>query len=141
LSFLKEPALDLFEPFLVDDTVEPVWLTDFELLTEELYINFGPYDQAEAEIELEQLVMKDTHKVTKFFVKFYRLSAMLDHNESSLYRKAYTAMPKRIKDELVHFDKPRTLDELRDSFRRSTNITGNAEARLLVRLARPRRPR
>jgi hypothetical protein len=39
---------------------------------------------------------------------------MLDHNESSLYRKAYTAMPKRIKDEMVHFDKPRNLDEFRD---------------------------
>jgi hypothetical protein len=116
LSFLKEPALDYFEPFLVDDTVnKPAWLTDFELLTKELYIYFGPYDQqAEAEIELEQLAMKDTHKATKFFVKFYRLLAMLDHNESSLYRKAYTAMPKRIKDEMVHFDKPRTLDELRD---------------------------
>jgi hypothetical protein len=58
--------------------------------------------------------MKDSHKATKFFVEFYRLSAMLDHNESSLYRKAYTAMPKRIKDEMVHFDKPRTLDELCD---------------------------
>jgi hypothetical protein len=107
LSFLKEPAIDFFEPFLVNNRVEPAWLTDFELLTEELYINFGPYDQqAEAEIELEQLVMKDSHKATKFFVEFYQLSAMLNHNESSLYRKAYTAMLKRIKDEMVHFDKP-----------------------------------
>jgi hypothetical protein len=116
LSFLKEPALDYFEPFLIDDTInEPAWLTDFELLTEELYINFGPYDQqAEAEIELEQLVTKDSHKAAKFFIEFYQLLAMLDHNESSLYRKAYTVMPKRIKDEMVHFDKPRTLDELRD---------------------------
>jgi hypothetical protein len=39
---------------------------------------------------------------------------MLDHNESSLYWKAYTAMLKRIKDEMVHFNKPRTLDEPRD---------------------------
>jgi hypothetical protein len=39
---------------------------------------------------------------------------MLDHNDSSLYRKVYTAMPKGVKHELVHFDKPRTLDELRD---------------------------
>jgi hypothetical protein len=116
LSFLKELALDYFKPFLIDDPAnEPTWLTNFELFTEELYIYFGPYNQqAEAEIELEQLVMKDNHKVTKFFVEFYQISAMLDHNESSLYRKAYTAMPKRIKDEMVHFDKPRTLDELHD---------------------------
>jgi hypothetical protein len=116
LSFLKELALDYFEPFLVNNLAdEPAWLTKVELFTEELYIYFGPYDQqAEAEIELEQLVMKDNHKVTKLFVEFYQISAMLDHNESSLYRKAYTAMPKRIKDEMVHFDKPRTLDELHD---------------------------
>jgi uncharacterized protein YuzE len=110
LSFLKEPALNYLDPFLVDDPVnEPAWLMNFEYFTEEeeLYIYFGPYDQqAEAEIELEQLVMKDNHKATKFFVDLYRISAMLDHNDSSLYRKAYTAMPKRVKDELVHFDKP-----------------------------------
>jgi hypothetical protein len=58
--------------------------------------------------------MKDNHKATKFFIDFCRISAMLDHNDLSLYRKVYTAMPKRVKDELVHFDKPRTLDELRD---------------------------
>jgi hypothetical protein len=114
LSFLKETTLNYFEPFLVDDPAnEPEWLTNFEYFTEELYIYFGPYDQqAIAKIELEQLVMKDNHKATKFFVNFYRISAMLDHNDSSLYRK--TAMQKRIKDELVHFDKPQTLDELRD---------------------------
>jgi hypothetical protein len=70
--------------------------------------------QAEAEIELEQLVMKDNHKVTKFFVDFYQISTMLDHNNSSLYPKVYTAMPKRVKDELIHFNMPRTLYELRD---------------------------
>jgi hypothetical protein len=56
--------------------------------------------------------MKDNHKVTKFFVNFYRISAMLDHNDSSFYRKAYNTMLKRVQDELVHFDKPQTLDEL-----------------------------
>jgi hypothetical protein len=108
LSFLKELAVDYFKRFLVNDPAdEPAWLTKFKLFTEELYIYFGPYDQqAEAKIELEQLVMKDNHKVTKFFVEFYQISAMLDHNKSSLYRKAYTAMPKRIKVEMVHFDKP-----------------------------------
>jgi hypothetical protein len=113
---LKDTVLDYFEPFLIDDPAnKPAWLTNFELFTEELYIYFGPYDQqAEAEIELEQLVMKDNHKATKFFINFYRISAMLDHNDSSLYRKAYTAMLKKVKDKLVHFNKPRNLDELCD---------------------------
>jgi hypothetical protein len=39
---------------------------------------------------------------------------MLDHNDSSLYQKVFTAMPKIVEDELVHLDKPRTLNELRD---------------------------
>jgi hypothetical protein len=43
LSFLKEPALDYFKPFLVDDAVnKPAWLTNLEYFTEELYIYFGP---------------------------------------------------------------------------------------------------
>jgi hypothetical protein len=113
---LKETALDYFEPFLVNNPAnEPEWFTNFEYFTEELYIYFGPYNQqAEADIELEQLVMKGNHKATKFFINFYRISAMPNHNNTSIYRKAYTAMLNRVKDELVHFDKPRTLDELHD---------------------------
>jgi hypothetical protein len=72
LSFLKGTALDYFEPFLIDDPAnEPRWLTNFQYFTKELYIYCGPYNQqAEAEIELEQLMMKDNHKVTKFLLTF-----------------------------------------------------------------------
>jgi hypothetical protein len=72
LSFLKGIALDYFEPYLTDDPAnEPEWASDFTAFTEELYINFGPYDQvADAEIELGNLVMKDSHKATRFFVDF-----------------------------------------------------------------------
>jgi hypothetical protein len=116
LSFLKGTALDYFKPFLTDNpTNEPGWLTDFDIFTEELYIYFGPYSQqAKAKVELEQLVMKDNYKATKFFIDFYKLSSLLNHNDSSPYRMAYNAMPKRIKDELVHFDKHRNLDTFRD---------------------------
>jgi hypothetical protein len=55
LSFLKEPALDYFEPYLVDHPAdEPLWVSDYMAFTEELYLYFGPYDQvADAEVELE----------------------------------------------------------------------------------------
>ena len=43
-----------------------------------------------------------------------QISALLDYNNQALHRKAYLALPKRIKDELIHFDKPRNLDDLRD---------------------------
>lgn len=78
-------------------------------------INFGPYNAvADAEVELEQLVMKDNHKAAKFFVDFYRIASVLGYNNQALLRKAYLALPRRIKDEMVHFDKPREMDHLRD---------------------------
>jgi hypothetical protein len=68
LSFLKGMALDYFKPFLTNDPANKCgWLTDFNYFTEELFIYFGPYNQqAEAEVKLEQLVMKDNYKATKF---------------------------------------------------------------------------
>jgi hypothetical protein len=89
--------------------------SDYSAFTDELYLYFGPYDQvAVAEVELENLAMKDNHKATRFFVEFYRLAAMLQSNDSALHRRAYLALPKRIKGEIVHFDKPQSLDDLRD---------------------------
>ena len=116
LSFLKEMALDYFEPYLTDNLdQEPAWLNDYDEFVEELMINFGPYDQvADTKVELEQLVMKDNHKATKFFIDFYRISPLLDYNNQALHRKVYLALLKRIKDELIHFDKPWNLDDLRD---------------------------
>jgi hypothetical protein len=74
---------------------------------------FRPIDQVtNAEVELENLVMKDNHKATRFFIEFYRLSSMLQYNDLALHRRAYLALPKRIKDEMVHFDKTRRLNNL-----------------------------
>jgi len=73
LSFLEGTTLDYFTLYLANDPVnEPAWLNDYELFIEELIINFGPYDMmTDAEVELEQLVMKDNHKATKLFIDFY----------------------------------------------------------------------
>ena len=78
LSFLKGTTLDYFEPYLADDPAnEPTWLNNYELFVEELLINFGPYDMmADAEVELEQLVMKDNHKV----LGAYMLNAYIQVN-------------------------------------------------------------
>ena len=60
------------------------------------------------------LVMKDNYKAMKFFVEFYRLLSLLNYNDNFLQRIAYVALLKRIKDEMVHFDKPQTLNRLQD---------------------------
>ena len=115
MSFLKGTALDYFEPFLDTPDDEPAWLEDYELFVEELLINFGPYDAlADAEAELDALIMKDSHKVTRFFIDFFRLSMLCNYNDRALLWKVHSTLPKRVKDEMTHFKHPSMLQELRD---------------------------
>ena len=104
LSFLNRTALDYFEPYLMDNPdQEPTWLNNYDGFIEELMINFGLYNQvADAEVELEQLVMKDNHKATKFFINFYRISTLLDYNNQALHWKTYLTLLKQIKDNLTN---------------------------------------
>ena len=72
MSFLKGMALDYFEPFLDTPDDKPAWLEDYVLFVKELLINVGPYDAlADAKAELDALIMKDSHKATRFFVDFF----------------------------------------------------------------------
>ena len=108
-------ALDYFKPFLDTPDDEPVWLKDYELFIEELLINFSPCEAlVDAEVELDTLIMKDNHKATKFFVDFFQLSMLCDYNDSVLLWKAYSTLPKTVKDEMTHFDCLSMLQELRD---------------------------
>jgi hypothetical protein len=96
LSFLKGIALDYFELYLAYNPADKhAWASDYSVFTEELYRNFGPYDQvADAKIELENMVMKDNHKATWFFVDVYRLASMLQYNDLALHRRVYLALLK-----------------------------------------------
>ena len=72
MSFLKGMALDYFKPFLDTPDDEPAWLKDYELFLEELLINYGLYNAlTDAEAELDTLIMKDSHKATRFFIDFF----------------------------------------------------------------------
>ena len=115
MSFLKGMALDYFKPFLDTPDDKPAWLKDYELFIKELLINFSLYNAlADAEAELNALIMKDNHKATRFFINFFRLSMLCDYNDRALLQKAYSMLPKRVKDKMTHFDHPSTLQELRD---------------------------
>src|SRR3979490_1421731 len=78
--FLKGSALDCFEPYLTGDPqTEPGWTTNLDAFIDELQINFSSWEeQAEAELTLKKLMINDNHKATRFFVEFYRLSALVD---------------------------------------------------------------
>ena len=115
VSFLRGTALDYFEPGLSAEC-EPVWLSDFLLFRSKLETHFGPYDAfGDVETELEQLVMRDNHKAVRFFVEFNRIVSRLGNKYSdlALLRRAYLALPKCLKDEMIHHLKPVSLDSFR----------------------------
>ena len=115
MSFLKGTALDYFKLFLDTPDDEPAWLEDYKLFIKELLINFSLYDaKVEAKVELNALIMKDNHKATRLFIDFFWLSTLCNYNDRALLRKAYSMLPKRVKDEMTHFDHLSMCQELRD---------------------------
>src|SRR5882672_5207478 len=113
LSYLKGTALDCFESAILDPD-EPDWASDFNLFTNELTSNFRTYNPvSEAEAELEGLRMHDSHQATKYFIKFQQLASRVEWGKEALRRQAYNGLAKRIKDDMVHHNKPNTLTGLR----------------------------
>ena len=85
MSFLKGIACDYFKPFLDMQDSKPNWLKDYELFVEELLINFSLYDAlVDVEAELNQLAMKENHKVVEFFINFVWLPMLCDYNDRAL---------------------------------------------------------
>src|SRR6266481_1848296 len=90
-----------------------MWLSDFALFLQELEASFGSYDPVgEAEAELEGLRMQENHQAMKYFIKFMQLAARVQWGEAALLRQAYNGLAKRIKNDMVHHDKPTTLPGL-----------------------------
>src|SRR5882724_3632007 len=139
LSYLKGTALDCFESAILDP-IEPLWLLDFDLFIEELKANFRTYNPiSEAEAEFEALRMHDSHQATKYFIKFQQLASRVQWGEAALHRQAYNGLAKRIKDDMVHHDKPNTLSSLRKLMQATDNI-GNDTVNFPAKLEHPDLP-
>ena len=92
----------------------PAWASDFDLFIAELEANFRTYDLVgKAEAELEGLHMQENHQAAKYFIKFTQLATCVQWGQAALLRQAYNGLMKRIKNDLVHHDKPTTLSDLR----------------------------
>src|SRR3979490_697613 len=76
-------------------------------------MNIGPFNNAaQAEIELEKIVMKDHHRAAHYFIDFARASTCTQWNDATLTHAAYKGLPKRIKDSLLNFPRFKSLAEL-----------------------------
>ena len=113
LSYLKGTALDCFDSAVLGP-IKPKWVSDFNLLVEEVEANFGNYDPVgEAEARLEGLHMHESHQATKYFIKFKQLATHVQWGNAALCRQAYNGLTKCIKDNMVHHAKPTTFTGLR----------------------------
>ena len=117
-SYLKGMALEWFEPDLLSSDApddRPLWMDDYTEFMTELQQNFGPHDpQGDAEAQLEQLDMRDGHRINKYIVEFQRLASQVrGYGDGALRRQFYSGLPPRIKDEVSRVGKPDSLTELK----------------------------
>jgi Retrotransposon gag protein len=116
-SYLKGMALEWFEPDLLSDgySDRPDWMDDYSEFMLELQTNFGPHDPSgDAEMQLEQLHMRDGQRINKYVVEFQRLASQVrEWGDGALRRQFYNGLPARIKDEISRMGKPTTLSEFK----------------------------
>jgi Retrotransposon gag protein len=115
ISYLTGMTLQYCKPAILSElNPEPTWLSNWKLFKAELEFNFGPFNNsAQAEIELEKIVMKEHHKAARYFIDFTTASTRTGWNDTELRHAAYKGLAKRIKDDLLHFPRFQSFTELR----------------------------
>ena len=116
-SYLKGMALEWFEPDLLSNIApdqRPLWMDNWREFLAELSGQFSPHDPVgDAKHQLDNLCMKETHRIIRYLVEFNCLGSQLrGYGEAALHHKFYTGLPDRIKDEICRMGKPRNLEDL-----------------------------
>ena len=57
--------------------------------------------------------MQENHHINKYMIEFSEHAAYTGWNDAALYGKFYWGLAKRLKDQLLNMDHPRTLDQLK----------------------------
>ena len=87
---------------------------DFEAFIFELESNFGPHNPiSDAENLLTNLAMSENSRILKYNVKFWKLAARLDWNESALVAWFFSRLLLRLHVEVMRGGKPSMLGTLR----------------------------
>jgi len=137
ISYLRDVALEWFEPGLLGLTEEPpTWLEDWDAFVEELQTNFGPYNKSgDVESELVNLRMKDSQCISEYLVWFNSLAVCCSWGESALKDRFYDGLPSCLKDDVSRGDgKPRTYSVCVGRLRTPMPTIGNAFRNVLERV-------
>ena len=114
-SYLRGMALEWFEPDLLNvsnPNALPIWMDSYHQFVSELKSNFGPHDPVrDVEHQLDNLSMKEGQKINKYVIEFNCLTGQVcGYGDGTLRHIFYSGLPDRIKDEISHVGKPRTLN-------------------------------
>ena len=91
-------ALEWFKPDLLGNNApdqRPLWMDNWCEFLAELSCQFGPHDPVgDAEHQLNNLRVKETHRIVRYLVEFNRLGSQLrGYREAALRHKFYTGLP------------------------------------------------
>ena len=114
LSYLRGTALEYFEPALLALNEAPDWLDDWSTFVGTLRTQFGPIDPtADAEDNIDNLKMRDNHRILKYNVEFNRLAIQTGWSDDVLRHRYYSGLAERIKDIMGQQGKPATLVDMK----------------------------
>ena len=66
-----------------------------------------------SECALQSLKMQENHHINKFMIEFTEHAAFTGWNDIALYGEFYRGLAEQIKDQLLNFDRPPTLEKLK----------------------------
>ena len=66
-----------------------------------------------SECTLQTLKMQENHHINKFMIEFTEHAAFTGWNNVALYGEFYQGLAEQIKDQLLNFDHPPTLEKLK----------------------------
>ena len=66
-----------------------------------------------SERALRSLKMQENHHINKFLIEFAEHTPFTGWNNVTLYGEFYRGLAERIKDQLLNFDRPPTLEKLK----------------------------
>ena len=111
--FLSEIALLWWQPHLMAFP-EPLIQSNWGEFVVELNKLFGEPDMAQAsERALRSLKMQENHHISKFMIEFTEHATFTGWNDVALYGEFYQGLAEQIKDQLLNFDHPLTLEKLK----------------------------
>src|SRR5882672_957624 len=115
-SYFRKTTQEWWQPYIIDPPDPLLTFTSNYLeFLDKLHAQFGKIDPSgEAAHNLDNLTMKDHHRVAKYSIQFTTIAAQTPFDQAALHHQFYVGLAPRLKNELACLIyPPRTLLELR----------------------------